>query len=172
MASNSGFVSRMVFGAGIAFCLHCLECPPHLREISHFLFLLSEHQKQMKKTFHSYAKNKVTLTRWLKPLNPRAFIDRKLRLHPSPTRTYLDISQDGILSAEGDFTFGRKLDRAGLPMRDSLLFPPSHSYSGPVTLLPSVLFSWLPSSSFLRLSLIIFMFNMSKRENSHSVTLN
>lgn len=171
MASNS-VLSQMVFGAGIAFCLLCLECPPYLREISHFLFLLSKHQKQMKKTFHSYAKNKVTLMRWLKPLNPRAFTDRKLTLHPSPARTYLDIYQDGILSAEGDFTFGRKLDRASLLTRDSLPFPPSHSYSGPVTLQPSVLFSWVPSSSFLRLSLINFMFNMSKRENSHSVTLN
>lgn len=137
---TSVFVSWMVFGAGIVFCLHCLRCPPHLREISHFLSLLSKHRRQMKKKkIHSYAKNKVkgTLMRWLKPPNPRAFIDWKLRLHPSPARTYLDVSQDGVLAAEGDLTFGRKLDSLGSHSGKLPLFPSSPCFSNAVTLPPS-----------------------------------
>lgn len=172
IASNSVFVSWMVFGAGTAFCLHHLQCPPHLREISHFLSLLSKHKKQMKKgKIHSYAKNKVTLTRWLEPLNPRASIDWKLRLHPSPARTDLDISQS-------DVTFSRKPNRADLPERGAPPSPLAHPPLPPLSpvswpsLSPSLLSSGLSSSSSPRLSHIIFIFNMSKRENRYSVTLN
>lgn len=97
------------------------------------------------KKIHSYAKNKVkiTLMRWLKPLNPGAFIDWKPRLHPSLARTDLDISWDGVLSAEGDLTFGRKLEMVGPPVGIPFLFlPPTPP---PVLRVSLLLFSFLDS---------------------------
>lgn len=119
------------------------------------------------KKVHSYAKNKVkvTLMRWLKPPNPRVFIDWKLRPHPSPARTYLDISQEGILSVEGDLTFGRKLDSVGSHSGRWPLFPFSSHFSSPVTLPPSFLLHSL-------LCLFLSLCSMLLREKIYLVTLN